>query len=269
MFGVIDLTIKISPNWKIQYIEVWGARRPEVFGPEIIVVAGPVLDEVGHVTGHPVLHQDGLRIVYKVGLDPKDVVGLQHPLQVALSPKLRLISRSPEADWQGVRRQPVQNHNLGRMYGGQGQPDVIWGTLGLGLDDEPGGPAAADENHGQVPVISEQVEGHFFIKIEWIHLDSSSLDSLKRLVRLNFFIPGHWPGPSLVLDDVPDGPVWYAHVLVHALHGAAGADGHPAPDGVDQPGVVNFYQFWIWVIRLSFNQHLTTILYVNCLSGHV
>ena len=107
MFGVIDLTIKISPNWKIQYIEVWGARRPEVFGPEIIVVAGPVLDEVGHVTGHPVLHQDGLRIVYKVGLDPKDVVGLQHPLQVALSPKLRLISRSPEADWQGVWRQPV------------------------------------------------------------------------------------------------------------------------------------------------------------------
>jgi hypothetical protein len=155
------------------------------------------------------------------------------------------------------------------MYGDQGQPDVIWGTLGLGLDDEPGGPAAADENHGQVPVISEQVEGHFFIKIEWIHLDSSSLDSLKRLVRLNFFIPGHWPGPSLVLDDCPDGPLWYAHVLVHALHGAAGADGHPAPDGVDQPGVVNFYQFWIWVIRLSFNQHLTTILYVNCLSGHV
>ena len=53
------------------------------------------------------------------------------------------------------------------------------------------GPAAADENHGQVPVISEQVEGHFFIKIELIHLDSSSLDSLKRSVRLNFFIPGH------------------------------------------------------------------------------
>ena len=55
---------------KIQKIEVGLAGWPEIFGPGFNVVAGLVLDEVGHVAGHHVLHQDDLRMVFKVGLDP-------------------------------------------------------------------------------------------------------------------------------------------------------------------------------------------------------
>ena len=49
---------------KIQKIEVGLAGWPEIFGPGFNVVAGLVLDEVGHVPGHHVLHQDDLRMVF-------------------------------------------------------------------------------------------------------------------------------------------------------------------------------------------------------------
>ena len=41
------------------------------FGLCIDGVAGPDLDEVGHVAAHHVLHQDGLRLVNQVGQDPE------------------------------------------------------------------------------------------------------------------------------------------------------------------------------------------------------
>ena len=56
---------------KIQKIEVGLAGWPEIFGPGFNVVAGLVLDEVGHVAAHHVLHQDGLRLVNQVGQDPE------------------------------------------------------------------------------------------------------------------------------------------------------------------------------------------------------
>ena len=90
--------------------------RPDIFWPVINGVPQPVLDEVGSVAVLPALHQDGLRWVQKVGLDPVEDIWLQNLGQVHLSPHPEADPQGVWMDLQAISSDQPKHHDLGQVF---------------------------------------------------------------------------------------------------------------------------------------------------------
>ena len=63
----INLSLIISPHGKNQGIEVQQAWRPNILGPLVEACLEPVLDDVFYVAGGPIVHQNDIIGIVKVG----------------------------------------------------------------------------------------------------------------------------------------------------------------------------------------------------------
>ena len=120
-----------------------------------------------------------------------DNLGLQNPFQLVFGLILRLFWNKSGADFEPICGHQTKNHNLGWIFGDLDGPDAVWGDPVPGLDDEHVGTVADDGAHGQPPVIRGQVEGHFFIKLEWIRQHLVQPGNPPEVAEVKILIPGH------------------------------------------------------------------------------